>query len=133
MKKKSVIRRIVSITGLIIVVLFVLLIEFTVHVVDKSTRETADADVSVMAEPYRNLTNHITEEHRKFMLRVFCTDDIYEVDRRDANAIGYAEEMLMPYICGDYGEEASELAEDIIDFLYMADLPRVTEELSISR
>ena len=33
----------------------------------------------------------------------------------------------MPYICGDYGDKDSELAEDIIDFLYMVALPQVTD------
>ena len=62
------------------------------------------------------------------MLRVFGTADIDEIERRDNETINYAEDRLMPYICGDYGDEDSELAEDIIDFLYMAALPQVTDK-----
>lgn len=75
-----------------------------------------------------NFREHITEGHRNFMLRVFGTDDIYEIAKRDESAIGYAEDRLMPYICGNYGEGDSELAEDIVDFLYMAALPNVSDK-----
>lgn len=81
-----------------------------------------------MATYRENIKNYITEEHRNFMLRVFATADIAEIDRRDESAIGYAEDKLMPYICGDYGEEDSELAEDIIDFLHMAALPKMSDK-----
>ena len=70
-----------------------------------------------MAISRRHFREHITEEHRKCMLRVFGTDDIYEIDRRDNENVDYAADRLMPYICGGYGEANSELAEDIIDFL----------------
>ncbi len=80
-----------------------------------------------MAKPRRKFREHITEEHRKFMRRFFGTADIEEIDRRDTETINYAEHMLMPYICGDYGDEDSEFAEDIIDFLYMSALPSVTD------
>lgn len=62
------------------------------------------------------------------MLRVFGTTDIDEIDRRNTETINYSEDELMPYVCGDYGEENSELAEDIIDFLYMAALPKVSDK-----
>jgi len=75
----------------------------------------------------QNFREHITEEHRNFMLRVFGTDDIFEIDRRDNETINYSEDRLMPYICGDYGDKDSELAEDVIDFLYMVALPQVTD------
>ena len=52
MKKKSVIRKMVTITGLIIAALFVILVELTVNTVDKSSRETADADISIIASSY---------------------------------------------------------------------------------
>lgn len=80
-----------------------------------------------MAKSRRNFLEYITEEHRNFMLRVFGTDDIYEIDRRDNETINYSEDRIMPYICGDYGDKDSELAEDIIDFLYMVALPQVTD------
>lgn len=34
----------------------------------------------------------------------------------------------MPYICGEYDEDGSELAENIIDFLYMTALPKVSDK-----
>ena len=80
-----------------------------------------------MAKSRRNFRENITKEHRKFMLRVFGTDDIYEIDRHDNEAINYSEDRIMPYICGDYGDKDSELAEDVIDFLYMVALPQVTD------
>ena len=40
-----------------------------------------------MAKSRRNFLEYITEEHRNFMLRVFGTDDIYEIDRRDNETI----------------------------------------------
>lgn len=80
-----------------------------------------------MAKSRRNFLEYITEEHRNFMLRVFGTDDIYEIDRRDNETINYSEDRIMSYICGDYGDKDSELAEDIIDFLYMVVLPQVTD------
>ncbi len=52
MKKKSLIRKIVTITGLIIVSLFSILIELSVKTVDKSSRETADADIGSIATSY---------------------------------------------------------------------------------
>ncbi len=79
-----------------------------------------------MAKSRRNFWEYITEEHRNFMFRVFGTDDIYEIDRRDSDTINYSADILLPYICGDYGDEDSELAEDVIDFLYMVALPQVT-------
>ena len=78
-----------------------------------------------MAKSRRNFWEYITEEHRNFMFRVFGTDDIYEIDRRDSDTINYSADILLPYICGDYGDEDSELAEDVIDFLYMVALPQV--------
>lgn len=82
----------------------------------------------IMAGSRKNWRECITVEHRKFMLRVFGTADIDEIDKRDAETINYAEERLMPYICVEYGEEESELAEDIIDFLYMMALPKVSDK-----
>jgi len=79
-----------------------------------------------VAKSRRNFWEYITEEHRNFMFRVFGTDDIYEIDRRDSDTINYSADILLPYICGDYGDEDSELAEDVIDFLYMVALPQVT-------
>ena len=81
-----------------------------------------------MAKPRKKWREYITEEHRKFMFRVFGTADIDEIDKRNTEAINYSEDKLMPYICGNYGEEDSELAEDIIDFLYMAALPKVSDK-----
>lgn len=81
-----------------------------------------------MEKSRRNFREYITAAHRKFMLRVFGTADIDEIERRDNETINYAEDRLMPYICGDYGDEDSELAEDIIDFLYMAALPKVSDK-----
>lgn len=52
MKKKSVIRRIVSVTGIIIVILFAILTNLTVRAVNKSSRETADADINIIATSY---------------------------------------------------------------------------------
>ena len=81
-----------------------------------------------MKKSRRDFRKYITEEHRNFMLRVFGTADIDEIDRRDAEIINYSDDKLMPYICGEYGEEDSELAEDITDFLYMAALPKVSDK-----
>ena len=81
-----------------------------------------------MAAPRKNWREHITEEHRNFMLRVFGTADIDEIDKRDSETVNYSQDRLMPYICGEYGAADSELAEDIIDFLYMAALPKVSDK-----
>ncbi|MBO6202037.1 MAG: hypothetical protein J6O13_00775 [Selenomonas sp.] len=81
-----------------------------------------------MKKSRRDFRKYITEEHRNFMLRVFGTADIDEIDRRDAEIINYSDDKLMPYICGEYGEEDSELAEDITDFLYMVALPKVSDK-----
>jgi len=52
MKKKSVIRKMVTLTGIIIAALFVILVELTVSAVNKSSRETADADISEIVNSY---------------------------------------------------------------------------------
>ena len=81
-----------------------------------------------MAVSSKNWREYITEEHRELMLHVFGTTDIDEIDRSNTETINYSDDKLIPYICGDYGEKKSELAEDIIDFLYMAALPKVTDK-----
>ena len=52
MKKKSVIRRMVTIIGVIIAALFVALIELSVKVVNDSSRVTADTDMDALASSY---------------------------------------------------------------------------------
>ncbi len=52
MKKKSVIRRVVAITGITITVLFAGLTIFTAGLVSASSQETADNDVQIIAESY---------------------------------------------------------------------------------
>ena len=81
-----------------------------------------------MAVSRKNWREYITKEHREFMLHVFGTTDIDEIDRHNTEIIDYSDEKLIPYICGEYGEENSELAEDIIDFLCMAALPKVSDK-----
>ena len=81
-----------------------------------------------MAKSHRNFRDCINEEHQNFMHHVFGTADIDEIDRRDAEIINYSKDKLMPYICVDYGEDDSELAKDIIEFLYMTALPNVSDK-----
>lgn len=81
-----------------------------------------------MAVSGKNWREYITKKHREFMRCVFGTTDIDEIDRRNTEIINYSDEKLIPYICGEYDEENSELAEDIIDFLYMVALPKVLDK-----
>ena len=83
MKKKSVIRRIVSITGIIIVVLFIILIELTVKIVDNSTKETADADVSVMADSYANYVASWLDENLNLLDFYTKADVIHDFSSYD--------------------------------------------------
>ena len=52
MRKKSVIRRIVAVTGIIIVFLFLILIDVTSRIVGKSSLEAIDADVKIISSSY---------------------------------------------------------------------------------
>jgi len=63
MKKKSVIRRIVAVTGIFIAVLFFVLTELTVHVVGKSTEETANNDIKIMAASYSEYVTSWLEQN----------------------------------------------------------------------
>jgi hypothetical protein len=71
-----------------------------------------------MAVSSKNWREYITEEHRELMLHAFGTTDIDEIDRRNTETINYSDNKLIPYICGDYGEENSELADDVEMFIH---------------
>ncbi|MCR4823654.1 MAG: HAMP domain-containing protein [Treponema sp.] len=83
MKKKSVIRKIVSITGLIIAVLFVILIELTVKVVDKSSRETADADVGAIVNSYSGYVASWLDENLNLLDFYIKSDVVYDFGTPD--------------------------------------------------
>lgn len=77
MKKKSVIRRIAVITGIIIAVLFFLLIEVTTNVVIESTEDMAESDVSVMAESYANYVASWIDENLNHLDFYVNADIVY--------------------------------------------------------
>ena len=83
MKKKSVIRKMVTITGLIIAALFVILVELTVNTVDKSSRETADADISIMASSYSNYVTTWLDENLNLLDFYIKSDVVYDFGTYD--------------------------------------------------
>ena len=66
-----------------------------------------------------------TEAHDHLIKEVFGDDKTMDDIKKMADeVIGFFPEMdLLPYVCGDYGEEAEFLAEDIITYL--------TEEVTV--
>ena len=83
MKKKSVIRRIVTITGIIIVILFAILINLTVRAVNKSSRETADADISIIANSYSTYVTSWLEENLNLLDFYTKSDVVYNSSSPD--------------------------------------------------
>ena len=83
MKKKSVIRKMVTITGLIIVALFVILVELTVNTVDKSSRETADADISIIASSYSTYVTTWLDENLNLLDFYTKADVVYNFGTYD--------------------------------------------------
>mgnify|MGYP002855267877 CR=1 FL=1 len=75
MKKRSVIRRVVTIIGIIIAILFVILIEVTVNVINKSSRETADNDISIIASSYSTYVTSWLDENLN-LLDFYTKSDI---------------------------------------------------------
>jgi len=83
MKKKSVIRKMVTITGLIIAALFVILVELTVNTVDKSSRETADADISIIASSYSTYVTTWLDENLNLLDFYIKSDVVYDFGTYD--------------------------------------------------
>ncbi len=83
MKKRSVIRRMVTITGIIIAVLFVALIELSVKVVNDSSRKTADADMDALADSYSNYVESWLEENLNLLDFYTKADVVYNFGSYD--------------------------------------------------
>ena len=77
MKKKSVIRRMVTIIGVIIAALFVALIELSVKVVNDSSRVTADADMDALASSYATYVETWLEENLNLLDFYTKSDVVY--------------------------------------------------------
>ena len=77
MKKKSVIRRMVTIIGVIIAALFVALIELSVKVVNDSSRVTADADMDALASSYATYVETWLEENLNLLDFYIKSDVVY--------------------------------------------------------
>lgn len=83
MRKKSTVRKIVSFTGVIILILFILLIQITVKVVVGSTRKTADADIKVMTSSYSNYVTSWLEENLNLLDFYIKSDVVYNFTSYD--------------------------------------------------
>jgi len=83
MKKKSIIRRIVAITGIIITVLFFLLIELTVKIVNDSSVDMAESDVSIMAQSYSNYASSWLDENLNLLDFYTKSDVVYNFGSYD--------------------------------------------------
>ena len=83
MKKKSIIRRIVAITGVIITVLFFLLIELTVKIVNDSSVDMAESDVSIMAQSYSNYVSSWLDENLNLLDFYIKSDVVYNFGTAD--------------------------------------------------
>ena len=83
MKKKSIIRRIVAITGIIITVLFFLLIELTVKIVNDSSVDMAESDVSIMAQSYSNYVSSWLDENLNLLDFYTKSDVVYNFGSYD--------------------------------------------------
>ena len=83
MKKRSVIRKMVTITGFIIAVLFVALIELSVKVVNDSSRETADADMDALAASYSTYVESWLEENLNLLDFYTKADVVYNFGSYD--------------------------------------------------
>ncbi|MBR0031640.1 MAG: methyl-accepting chemotaxis protein [Treponema sp.] len=83
MKKKSVILKIVTITGLIIAALFIILIELTVRTVDKSSRETADADIGEIVKSYSAYVASWLDENLNLLDFYTKSDAVYNCGSYD--------------------------------------------------
>ncbi|MCR5219315.1 methyl-accepting chemotaxis protein [Treponema sp.] len=82
-KKKSLIKKIVIVTGLAIVLLFLLLIELSVYVVNKSSRETAENDISMIASSYANYVTSWLDENLNHMEFYTQADAVYNYKSPD--------------------------------------------------
>ena len=83
MKKKSIIRRIVTLTGIIIAVLFAVLIEITVNFANKSSRETADSDISALADSYSHYVESWLDENLNLLDFYTKSDVVYNFGSYD--------------------------------------------------
>ncbi|MBB5219587.1 methyl-accepting chemotaxis protein [Treponema rectale] len=76
-KKKSIIRKIVLTTGIVIVALFVLLVELSVYEVNKSSKETADNDLTQIAQTYAKYVTSWIDENINHMEFYTNADVVY--------------------------------------------------------
>ena len=83
MKKKSVIRKMVTLTGIIIAALFVILVELTVSAVNKSSRETADADISEIVNSYSTYVETWLDENLNLLDFYTKADAVYNFGSYD--------------------------------------------------
>ncbi len=83
MKRKSIIRRIVFVTGTIVTALFFLLITLTVEAVKKSARETADADIGVIAGSYSTYVTSWLDENLNLLDFYVKSDVVYNFGSYD--------------------------------------------------
>ena len=82
-KNKSLIRRIVLTTGIIIAVLFILLIKLTVNLIDKATDETAEADLTVMASSYASYVTSWLDQNLNLLDFYTKSDVVYNYSSAD--------------------------------------------------
>ena len=75
--KKSVIRKIVLTTGIVIAALFVLLVKLSVYEVNKSSRETAGNDLAQIAQTYAKYITSWIDENINHMEFYTNADAVY--------------------------------------------------------
>lgn len=83
MKEKSIIRKMVTIIGLIIVALFIVLVELTVNAVNKSSRETADSDISEIVNSYSTYVASWLDENLNLLDFYTKADVVYNFGSYD--------------------------------------------------